>query len=420
MNCFKLSISAILIPFGLISCSDDPEPFIPVVGNSPFELYINEINPTGDPDYLEIYNPGTESIDLEGFLIFDDPTDRYTIPAGIVVPAGGYTLFICNGLAIGNQTNFRLDAGGEEQIVLMDPDNNTVDFIEYDDIENNRILGRFPDGSDNLFLSGTPTSESTNGDNPTAYFENLFHDPLVPTIDQEVSVFVEGYHDQNQIVSMEVIYRFNGGAFASQAMTSLNDSTYTADIPATGMDAIVDYYISGVDQNGLSANFPQESPDEFEQYVIDTSPLPLLVINEFLAVNDACCSDQSSGSPEFDDWFEIYNSGTVPVDIGGFYATDDIDDPFQFQFPEDQPTLTTIPAGGYLLVWADGDEDQPGLHTSFRLSSTGETISLHSPDGRAIDSYEFGLQTSDVSVGRSPDGSANWVTFTNPTPGAGN
>lgn len=32
-----------------------------------------------------------------------------------------------------------------------------------------------------------------------------------------------------------------------------------------------------------------------------------------------------------DDWFEIYNPQTLPVDIGGLYLTDDLSDPLQFQ-----------------------------------------------------------------------------------------
>ena len=37
-----------------------------------------------------------------------------------------------------------------------------------------------------------------------------------------------------------------------------------------------------------------------------------------------------------------------------------------------------------------------------------------------LDSLTFGEQVTDVSVGRKPDGSDNWVTFETPTPGASN
>ena len=38
-----------------------------------------------------------------------------------------------------------------------------------------------------------------------------------------------------------------------------------------------------------------------------------LQINEFMASNDFAYADENG---EFDDWIEIYNPGTTPVDIG--------------------------------------------------------------------------------------------------------
>ena len=39
-----------------------------------------------------------------------------------------------------------------------------------------------------------------------------------------------------------------------------------------------------------------------------------LIINEFLASNDACCTDQSG---DYDDWVELFNYSSDPIDIGG-------------------------------------------------------------------------------------------------------
>ena len=54
-----------------------------------------------------------------------------------------------------------------------------------------------------------------------------------------------------------------------------------------------------------------------------------------------------------------------------------------------------------------------------KLSSNGETIYIADADGNTIISYNFGSQTDDVSFGRIPDGSDEWV-FMNPTPGSNN
>ncbi len=84
------------------------------------------------------------------------------------------------------------------------------------------------------------------------------------------------------------------------------------------------------------------------------------------------------------------------------------------------PTLTLAP-GKHMLFWADGDTDQGPTHTSFRLSKDGETVGLYNADGTTqIDAVQFGPQTTDVSLGRSPDGGDAWGPFTTSTPGQPN
>ncbi|MHC4616567.1 MAG: PEP/pyruvate-binding domain-containing protein [Planctomycetota bacterium] len=71
---------------------------------------------------------------------------------------------------------------------------------------------------------------------------------------------------------------------------------------------------------------------------------------------------------------------------------------------------------GYLLFWADNDEHQGRTHTNFKLSRYGDYIGLYDTDGSTlIDSITFGIQSSDVSYGRLPDGNDNWVPFDNGT-----
>ncbi len=139
-----------------------------------------------------------------------------------------------------------------------------------------------------------------------------------------------------------------------------------------------------------------------------------LVINEFLASNDSTLADEHG---EFDDWIEIFNRGTEPVDIGGLYITDDLTNPTAWQIPTTAPDSTTIPPGGFLLLWADKQSEQGVRHVEIKLGSKGEQIGLFAADGKTpIDTLTFGAQTTDVSQGRYPDGSDNWMTFDNPTP----
>jgi len=150
----------------------------------------------------------------------------------------------------------------------------------------------------------------------------------------------------------------------------------------------------------------------------DPVPLNILCINEFLASNDAAYADENGG---FDDWFELYNGTEAAINIGGMYVSDDLTDLTNWQIPDTDSTLTIVQPGEFLLIWADEEIDQGVLHVNIKLSGDGEDIALTDADGTTIiDSYTFGVQTTDVSKGRSPDGGATWQFFTVPTPGGPN
>jgi len=130
---------------------------------------------------------------------------------------------------------------------------------------------------------------------------------------------------------------------------------------------------------------------------------PLLVtINEWMAANTRTFADPADG--DLDDWFELYNAGTHPANLGAYTLTDNLDNPAKFSIPAG----TIIPPGGFLLVWADEETDQNAagqdLHVNFKLAQAGEQITLFDPDGSPVDSVSFGPLSNDVSFGRFPDG----------------
>lgn len=155
-------------------------------------------------------------------------------------------------------------------------------------------------------------------------------------------------------------------------------------------------------------------------YFLIRKPLPSLYINEILASSTSCCPDQSSGRDEFDDWIEIYNAGTESIDIGGMYFSQNKKKPLGHLIPVTDPQLTTIPPGGFLLLWADGSPEQGVLHLKFKLNQEGEYIGLFNKDGRMIDELKFGKQTVNHSYGRTMDGNGDWKEFSVPTPGVTN
>ncbi len=59
-------------------------------------------------------------------------------------------------------------------------------------------------------------------------------------------------------------------------------------------------------------------------------------------------------------------------------------------------------------------------HTNFKLSSSGETLSLTFSDGTVIDSISYGIIPGNFSFGRNVNNTENWGYFAEPTPGLPN
>ncbi|MCD6393464.1 MAG: CotH kinase family protein, partial [Planctomycetes bacterium] len=139
-----------------------------------------------------------------------------------------------------------------------------------------------------------------------------------------------------------------------------------------------------------------------------------LQINEYMASNNAAASDPQG---QFDDWFEIYNSTGSDVEMGGMYVADSAN---IWQIPV-APPETTIPAGGYLLFWADNDTLDGPLHVGFQLNADGDSLALYDTDGLTlIDSVTIGNQITDVSYGRYLDGTPDFYYFDIASPGTTN
>lgn len=261
------------------------------------------------PDWIELYNPTTTSVDVGGMSLNDQANNnppRWVFPAGSIVPARGYLLIYADSDLPVSSTNtgFGLKAnGGEIYLFNKAPaTSEIIDRIAYGIQAPDLSIGRVPAGGTNIVLT-LPTPGATN------------------------------------------------------------------------VAAVLG------------------------------SPA-LLRINEWMA-------DPSSG----DDWFELYNADTRPVSLGGLRLTDTFGTPDSYRIPD----LSFIGVGSNAFVRFEADNPATPAgpeHVNFKLAREGDSIFLLAANnGTQLDGVSFGLQSTDVSQGRLPDGGATIVLFpTTPTP----
>lgn len=153
--------------------------------------------------------------------------------------------------------------------------------------------------------------------------------------------------------------------------------------------------------------------------IFEPGPIPFndnIFINEVASSNSSFIADLYG---EYDDWVELYNPHGLDVDISGYYVSDKSNNPTKYKLPNSSKLV--VPAGGYLLLWADDQPGQGPEHLPFKLSQSGESFTLYRPDGQSkVDGIDFGFIPTNQSYGRNGDGNATWVTYLIPTPNAEN
>lgn len=233
---------------------------------------------------------------------------------------------------------------------------------------------------------------------------------------QWLVVWLDGDTVQNKLGDYHTSFRINATAGGVAMTRSVGGTPVVLDFmdyQNVVADRSIGLYPDGAQYGNASFYFATPGAANTTSF-----PLVNVLINEWMADNTYTLGNPIDG--KFDDWFELYNAGSSAVNLSGFYLTDTTADPTQWQVP----LGTSIPAKGYLLVWADGrtgDLTTSPLHAGFKLSKSGEMIALYAPNLSLVDSVMFGAQVSDVSQGRFTDGAvAPYPFLTTPTPGSAN
>ena len=156
-------------------------------------------------------------------------------------------------------------------------------------------------------------------------------------------------------------------------------------------------------------------------YLRNAVPAYVPARDTYLAINEAMPRNVSTlidpADDEAEPWFEIFNAGVEPVDLGGMYISDSAAVPKRFRFADG----TMVPALSGLVIWADNEPQQGHDHVNFALYGNGGQLLLTAADGvTRLDTFAFPPLPIDVSMARFPDQSGAAEPFTHPSPGQPN
>ena len=117
----------------------------------------------GSPDWIELYNPTSKPIDLEGYGLTDNIKNphKYTFPS-VAIPAGGYLIVYASKYEGDSMcTGFGLSKSGD-MLYLVDPYYNVMQQLEIPELVTDVSYARAADG--NYGYCSTPTPGEANGE----------------------------------------------------------------------------------------------------------------------------------------------------------------------------------------------------------------------------------------------------------------
>ncbi|HOZ52457.1 MAG TPA: CotH kinase family protein, partial [Chitinophagaceae bacterium] len=244
------------------------------------------------------------------------------------------------------------------------------------------------------FMAAPPTISSITPNNASPTFNSSL--TINANISNSSNVIL-GYRF-NQTEKFTKISMYDDGAHNDGGA---NDNNFGATITVIGGE--LQYYIYTENTN---AGIFSPARAEHEFYTLNTaSQVPTsgqLVINEILCDN---VDNQRDEYNDTEDWIELYNTSNQLLNLSDIYLSDKVSNLQKWKFP----TNTTINPNAYLTIWADDDSLEQIFHTNFNLSKDTGILILSNAAGQILDSISFTNQAPNISYGRYPNGTGNFM-----------
>lgn len=254
-----------------------------------------------NPDWIELYNTGTSSVNLNGYKITDkkNPADaQWAIPEGTTISSGQFLVIFASNKnrAVSGQalhTDFALSPS-DDRVALIRPDSVVVSSVpiptsltvdESFGLQGNSemvinaqdeasastgyvVLSRSTPGSSNASAAST---------GPTVFYSgNRNKDNKRPSPGAPVTIEIALLPQSSPVASAQLTYRVMYGPetvvpmqLDSEASKTSGMSVYTATIPggSTGVGQMIRWFVNAADNAGQTTRYPpRPTSSEDQQY----------------------------------------------------------------------------------------------------------------------------------------------------------
>ena len=435
-------------------------------GESSVKLLLNEVVSApaeGGFDFIEIFNPGAQEVNIGGFILQDDKgeTEQYIIPEGTVIAANG---IICFSQAQKENPDgsftFGLSSKGDK-VTFLDKQGKKIDQVEIPAMEKGTSYARIPNGAASWQVCNTPTKGQDNAGQAVSSLKGVLLINEVYTFSDQTDIndldYIEIYNSSDKAVNMSGLKLWEGGGQA-EAWTVPAGKTIPAkgflviecdkeglhkdptNYPSWGLSkndetiVLADANLTVIDQvstpNMSKGEAYGKKTDGAAEWVIFTkltrgksnngTPEKQAVTNTTgVYINEVFTNDQKDKVSAWDDtkdFIELYNSTSKDVNLSGYSLMDDaMKEDKRYTFPQG----TIIKAHSFLTV----DVYKKNTNgPAFGLGKSGDKVLFYNTEKVLIDEIVTSkFEDNEIySTGRKTDGGSEIVVFTEVSKNASN
>ncbi len=366
----NISILFMILLMGFTACVKDEDLKEPTsTGPSGSPILINEVMSSGDPDWMELYNTSSETVEIGNYIVAD-PGAEYTIPAGTTMEGNGYLVLLADKLNTvdgdGIHTNFKISSSSGELLKLLDNEGNLVDQIDVPPMVAGISWARTSDGSD-VWDNLTP---SMNAANSNENFPPTLLADSIPALDDNARFeYTVNAADATGIRSVKLFLKYNGD-IQYVDMAPVGDGNFSYILPLFSEGQEVEYYVVVSDNSGLQTFFPESAPND---------PLVLTVENGYpLFTSVELSSENPSDGEDITVTVQVIDA-TGFDDVRLYYVLND-----QIADDKEKIDMTHVEGNTYAVV-IPGQANNTVIRYYLRAKDLGDLKTYYPAEGEGED-----------------------------------